>query len=187
MEKKTLGETRLQKSQIVQRTHLVPVVFCRWASRWRGLHWGCLCGTSSCPGLHWHGACCIVGNNIPCSVLRCIHQISANVWEFHAYRKWMYYSQYTRCILKYSRSCMVVCHFEHSLCTDSSVLKLYLVDSGKYSRSSGYSMHTESFRTKHSRAGRNIYIFIQIKKLISRYFLNFYDIRYISMFAFAFK
>ncbi len=88
--------SRLHKSQIVQRTHLIPVVFCRW----RGLHWGCLCDTSSWPGLHWHGACCNVRNNIPCSVLRCIHQISANVWELHAYRKLIYYSQYTHCILK---------------------------------------------------------------------------------------
>ncbi len=38
---------------------------------------------------------------------------------------------------------MIVCHSEHSFCTDFSVLELYLADSGKYSRSSVYSMHTE--------------------------------------------
>ncbi len=62
MEKKTLGETRLsrgsvllwpdepavcsmlQQSQIVQRTHLVPVVLSRRLSRRRGLHWGSVSG-----------------------------------------------------------------------------------------------------------------------------------------------
>ncbi len=39
---------------------------------------------------------------------------------------------------------MIVCHSEHSFCTDFSVLELYLADSGKYSRSSGYFMHTEN-------------------------------------------
>ncbi len=61
MEKKTLGETRLsrgassplarqtsclfqlQQSQIV-RAPLVPVVFSRWLSRWRGPHWGSVSG-----------------------------------------------------------------------------------------------------------------------------------------------
>ncbi len=42
---------------------------------------------------------------------------------------------------------MIVCHSEHSFCTDFSVLELYLADSGKYSRSSGYSMHTENLHT----------------------------------------
>ncbi len=36
---------------------------------------------------------------------------------------------------------MIVCHSEHSFCTDFSVLELYLADSGKYSRSSGYILH----------------------------------------------
>ncbi len=36
-------------------------------------------------------------------------------------------------VLKYSRS-MIVCHSEHSFCTDFSILELYLADSGKYSR-----------------------------------------------------
>ncbi len=42
---------------------------------------------------------------------------------------------------------MIVCHSEHSFCTDFSVLELYLADSGKYSRSSGYSMHTDNLHT----------------------------------------
>ncbi len=41
---------------------------------------------------------------------------------------------------------MIVCHSEHSFCTDFSVLELYLADYGKY-RSSGYSMHTEKLHT----------------------------------------
>ncbi len=45
---------------------------------------------------------------------------------------------------------MVVCHSEHSFCTDFSVLELYLADSGKNSRSSGYSMHTENLHTMRS-------------------------------------
>ncbi len=45
---------------------------------------------------------------------------------------------------------MIVCHSEHSFCTDFSVLELYLADSGKYSRSSGYFMHTENLHTMHS-------------------------------------
>ncbi len=45
---------------------------------------------------------------------------------------------------------MIVCHSEHSLCTDFSVLELYLADSGKYSRSSGYFMHTENLHTMRS-------------------------------------
>ncbi len=45
---------------------------------------------------------------------------------------------------------MIVCHSEHSFCTDFSVLELYLADSGKYSRSSRYSMHTENLHTMHS-------------------------------------
>ncbi len=39
---------------------------------------------------------------------------------------------------------MIVCHSEHSFCSDFSVLELYLADSGKYSRSSGYFMHAEN-------------------------------------------
>ncbi len=42
---------------------------------------------------------------------------------------------------------MIVCHSEHSFCTDFSVLELYLADSGKNSRSSGYFMHTENLHT----------------------------------------
>ncbi len=45
---------------------------------------------------------------------------------------------------------MIVCHSEHSFCTDFSVLELYLADSGKNSRSSGYSMHTENLHTMRS-------------------------------------
>ncbi len=45
---------------------------------------------------------------------------------------------------------MIVCHSERSFCTDFSVLELYLADSGKNSRSSGYSMHTENLHTMHS-------------------------------------
>ncbi len=45
---------------------------------------------------------------------------------------------------------MIVCHSEHSFCTDFSVLELYLADSGKYSRSSRYSMHTENLHTMRS-------------------------------------
>ncbi len=45
---------------------------------------------------------------------------------------------------------MIVCHSEHSFCTDFSVLELYLADSGKYSRSSGYFMHTENLHTMRS-------------------------------------
>ncbi len=62
MEKKILGETRLsrgassplarrtsslfqlQQSQIVQRTHLVPVVLSCWPSRRQRLHWGSVSG-----------------------------------------------------------------------------------------------------------------------------------------------
>ncbi len=36
------------------------------------------------------------------------------------------------------------------ICTDFSVLELYLADSGKTSRSSGYSMHTENVHTMRS-------------------------------------
>ncbi len=42
---------------------------------------------------------------------------------------------------------MIVCHSEHSFCTDFSVLELYLADSGKNSRSSGYFMHTDNLHT----------------------------------------
>ncbi len=45
---------------------------------------------------------------------------------------------------------MIVCHSEHSFCTDFSVLELYLADSGKNSRSSGYFMHTENLHTMRS-------------------------------------
>ncbi len=45
---------------------------------------------------------------------------------------------------------MIVCHSEHSFCTDFSVLELYLADSGKNSRSSGYSMHTACCRNSKS-------------------------------------
>ncbi len=45
---------------------------------------------------------------------------------------------------------MIVCHSEHSFSTDCSILELYLVDSVKYSRSSGYFMHTENVHTVHS-------------------------------------
>ncbi len=45
---------------------------------------------------------------------------------------------------------MIVCHSEHSFCTDFSVLELYLADSGKNSRSSRYSMHTENLHTMRS-------------------------------------
>ncbi len=45
---------------------------------------------------------------------------------------------------------MIVCHSEHSFCTDFSVLELYLADSGEYSRSSGYFMHTEHLHTMRS-------------------------------------
>ncbi len=44
---------------------------------------------------------------------------------------------------------MIVCHSEHSFGTGFSVLELYLADSGKYSRSSGYFMHTENLHTMH--------------------------------------
>ncbi len=37
---KPAGCSMLQQSQIVQRTHLDPVVLSRWPSRWRGLHSG---------------------------------------------------------------------------------------------------------------------------------------------------
>ncbi len=50
---------------------------------------------------------------------------------------------------------MIVCHSEHSFCTDFSVLELYLADSGKYSRSSGYFMHTENLHTMHTACCRN--------------------------------
>ncbi len=45
---------------------------------------------------------------------------------------------------------MIVCHSEHSFYTDFSILELYLADSGKYSRSSGYFMHTENVHTMRS-------------------------------------
>ncbi len=45
---------------------------------------------------------------------------------------------------------MIVCYSEHSFCTDFSVLELYLADSGKYSRSPGYSMRTEHLHTMRS-------------------------------------
>ncbi len=45
---------------------------------------------------------------------------------------------------------MIVCYSEHSFCTDFSVLELYLADSGKNSRSSGYFMHTENLHTMRS-------------------------------------
>ncbi len=104
-----------------------------------------------------HGARCILGNGIPRSVFRCIHQISANVagnpgipciQEIH-----ILFTVFTQ--LQYSRSCVVVCHSEHSFCTDFSVLELYLADSGKYSRSSGYFMHTENVHTMHTACCRN--------------------------------
>ncbi len=51
---------------------------------------------------------------------------------------------------------MIVCHSEHSFCTDFSVLELYLADSGKYSRSSVYFMHTENLHTTiHTACCRN--------------------------------
>ncbi len=46
---------------------------------------------------------------------------------------------------------MIVCHSEHSFCTDFSVLtELYLADFGKNSRSSGYFMHTDNLHTMRS-------------------------------------
>ncbi len=98
-----------------------------------------------------HVAHCILGNSIPRSVLRCIHQISANVAGnpgIPCIQKICILC--AACILQYSRSCMIVCHSEHSFCTDFSVLELYLADSGKYSRSSGYFMHTEHLHTMRS-------------------------------------
>ncbi len=41
--RRTSSLFQLQQSQIV-RTQLVPVVFSRWLSRWRGPHWGSISG-----------------------------------------------------------------------------------------------------------------------------------------------
>ncbi len=97
-----------------------------------------------------HGARCVLGNSIPRSVLRCIHQISANVAGNPGIPCIQKIHIHSHSILQYSRSCMIVCHSEHSFCTDFSVLELYLADSGKYSRSSGYFMHTENLHTMRS-------------------------------------